>query len=433
MPTATSAGGANTAPAGMSDEEDKKWTWVKNVPIFDEHDGDQEESDIDWTPEVLEKIVEQNNLRIKSTNDEIPVTRGHTGEGIDPPILGWASNFRMDAFNDKKAIYCDMKFTHENYKEVEKMGAGKPLGRRSVEIWQDFIIDPIALLDRPILDSIALLSGDRPARDLGLGDNNIKNKSKKYIYSMGDTKMNPKKSYDLNEEKSSPMEDPGNPGANQEKKFEQPEMIDEANLVNDTPNANEPSEAEITDLISNLLTGINTLNMAYCKKYNNGAMNEEPAMNAKEDENDDDGDDDVEPAKLRMKHQQLKRKFHKLSNELNSMQKNKDDEVKSLFAKVAELERKEIRAQRTADLLQLEAEGFAFDMSSELEDVVTLTPALYKKHINSIKKNYRKAPINVNVIPQAVPAEGGAPSPDRFEVMRQATLKAQEKYNKEKI
>lgn len=375
---AAAPGGANTSPATMlGDEDHKKWEYVKGIPIFDEHSGTEEGMDVEFTPEVLAKIVEQNNARIKETGDLIPVTLGHTGGEEDPPVLGWAYNFTLGDFGKKQAIYCDMKFTKDRYAKVKDLAAGMAFPRRSVELWDDYAIDPIALKDRPILDTVALLGAERPARNLGLGQENSKTK---YRYELKRRNMNPEDLQQIIQALTS-----------------LPEWQYLTECMNAKSKLSEDAE-------------------------------EEPEMMAKEDEDED--EEKMEPAKLRMQRDQVKRQFARAQAEWTAKVEAMQAENKTLFSKVEALERDKRVANRKAELMQLEAEGYAFDLSEELEATADYEPARFSKHISLIKKNYRKAPVNVNVKVAAIPAEGGTSVADPHEVMKQAALKAAEKYGR---
>lgn len=123
------------------------------------------------------------------------------------------------------------------------------------------------------------------------------------------------------------------------------------------------------------------------------------------------------PAKLRMQYDQERRKNAKL-----------DAEYKALFSKVAELERQERIAQRKADFLQLEAEGFIFDMADEIDTVKDMEPAKFSKHLSNVRKNYKKAPIGFSFVKAVVPGEEVEKQLTPREVMEKAVKIAEEKY-----
>ncbi len=369
--------------------ERDKWHYVKGIPVFDEHSGTEEGLDIEFTPDVLKEIVSRNNKRIQDTGDLVPVTRGHTGEETEPPVLGWASNFSLGEFGaDKRAcIYCDMQFTQENYAEVEKLAAGMPFPRRSIELWtEDLLIDPVAL--RAPLDTVALLGANRPARNLGLGQKNAK---QKYTY----------------------------------------QITQEVDLTPEDIQAVIQALQSLPEWQYLQQCVANKSQMEEGSGFNPEMEGAYPSGYEKEEDKDKD-EEEMEPAKLRLQRDQLKRQFAKAQSEWQGKVETVQQENKTLFARIGELERKERIAQRKADLMQLEAEGFTFDLAEELEIIADYEPARFQKHVSQMRKNYRKAPVNVNVIPAAIPAEGGKPAADPREVMQQAALKAAEKYGRTK-
>ncbi len=95
-------------------------------------------------------------------------------------------------------------------------------------------------------------------------------------------------------------------------------------------------------------------------------------------------DEEVAPAKLRMQYDQARRKNAKL-----------EADYKAMFAKVAQIEKDKTIADRKNELMQLEAEGYEFDMADEVETVSDLEPARFSKHIALMRKNYRRAPIGI--------------------------------------
>ncbi len=121
------------------------WEVRRGIPIFDEHD--------DYTPDRLRLIAQNCNSRDQG-GDLCPITIGHTlDRGPEPTVVGFARNFRVDAFGPKKktGILSDFWFLKDHFEEARKYL------RRSVELWPDeLFFDPIALINRT------------PRRDLGM-------------------------------------------------------------------------------------------------------------------------------------------------------------------------------------------------------------------------------------------------------------------------
>jgi hypothetical protein len=362
-------GGSNTSVPTLGDKKKQplkiefdNYQVVEGVPVFDAHDGKEEGLDIQFDAEVLKQIVEQNNSRIEDTGDLIPVTDGHTSEDHQPDILGYAYNFTLGQIgrqNPRPCIIADMAFPKENMERV------KQLPRRSIELWPDLVIDPIALkeADEPVLDSIALLGAERPARDLGMMFQKNSNHKCKYRYEVRADKepMNPEEVIKQCIEALT-----NTPEFSYLRELMQQKQAEAQQYEEEEQKAEEPKP----DTEENGDEGV------------------------KEDEGED--EDKLEPAKLRMQRDQERRRYAKL-----------DADYKALFAKVEALERDKRIANRKADLLALEGEGFAFDMAEELEYVQDMEPKMYSRHIAKIKKNYSKAPLNSNIKPAPVPADGG--------------------------
>src|SRR5581483_4087715 len=91
-------GGADTFAPGLVGGgkkhrfDEAEFEKIENVPVFDEHDGTEEDLDLDFTEEVLRQIIDRCNRRIKDTNDYPVVTDGHSSdEDPNPPALGFAA------------------------------------------------------------------------------------------------------------------------------------------------------------------------------------------------------------------------------------------------------------------------------------------------------------------------------------------------------
>lgn len=396
-------GGSNTFIPSLGKDnkhnfDEANFEKLEGVPIFDEHPGSEEDLEIDFTPEMLQRIIDRCNARIKDTGDYPVVTDGHTSdEQPNPPVLGFAANFRMGEIgrqNPRKCIYCDL-FIHK-----EKMQRAKELPRRSIELWvNDLTADNIVLEKaRSPIDTVSLLGATRPARDLGvMFQKNGERKAKYEIRGSMDKQA-------LEEIIKAVMELPAMKWCEQQMASQQ--------------QAQEPGKEGFEDEGA-------TFDDEKKPEEEKPEMKEAKFEEVKKDDQDVEAandDHEVGKEKLRMQFDQQKRKYAKL-----------ESEYKTLFAKVAMLERKERRADRKAQLMQLEAEGFVFDLADELETVQDMEPARFNKHVTCIKKNYKKAPIGVQLKPAPVPEEGGSLAPavkTPHEVLLEASKTAQEKYQK---
>lgn len=145
-------------PAAVNPTDDpNEYIVVPDVPLLDEHvllDGDQGPVRIDAAK--LARIAANNNSRVERTGDETPVVIGHTRDDApetdQPPVVGYATNFRTGPFAGGTALYADLKILKSREDEVRKYP------RRSVELW----------LKRLEVDPVSLLGATTPERDLGL-------------------------------------------------------------------------------------------------------------------------------------------------------------------------------------------------------------------------------------------------------------------------
>lgn len=361
---------------------------ISSVPIFDEHKGAEEEIDeIDFTPEVLQMIIDRCNQRIKDTGDFPVVTDGHSEGDKEAPVLGFADNFQLGEIGNikpRKCIYADLHI------RKDKVGRARELPRRSIELWLKDLTTNYINLSRPPIDTVSLLGATRPARDLGNLIFAKKSESPakyKREVKMVDQAM-------LEEVLKAVCELPAFKWIEDQMKA--------AQAPAETP-AEEPAKAEYEE-----------------EKHEDKPKDEEhkdEVSNFEEEEHKD--EKEVGPEKLRMQYDQQKRRYAKL-----------DSDYKALFAKVGELERKERVADRKAQLMQLEAEGFQFDMAEEIELVQDYEPAKFAKHLSHIKKNYKAAPVGVKRFNAVVPDEAPAATKSPRDVMIEATNEALKKYSK---
>ena len=150
-------------------------TIVRGVPFFDEHDEFDQRKTIknDKGEEVpnpnygqltrrfdaarLQHICDKNNQRFRKTGDPAARTLGHTRPGRpeseQPPIFGYAINFRLGRFGPEQTL----GILGDDYVLPKMWDQYLEHPRRSVEFFaDDDIFDPIASLKRT------------PERDLGI-------------------------------------------------------------------------------------------------------------------------------------------------------------------------------------------------------------------------------------------------------------------------
>jgi hypothetical protein len=429
----TAPGGANASvptlgtdkkkqPLKIEFDQGDEFTTLEGIPIFDEHEGTEEGLEIDFTPDVLKKIVDASNARIEDTGDAVPVTDRHTSDDPndpDPEILGFARNFRLGDIgktNPRKAIYADLDIFKNKMEKV------KQLPRRSIELWlEDFAADPVVLKKNPI-DSISLLGAQRPARDLGLlfqKNSTHKHKYRREVKQYDATREDMDQAAVIKQCIEALMNTPelayvrekmNNPEPQETEQTEQKfEHVGFDELVKKlvSKGYSEEDAKKIAAHIGDEKYGVEGMEEKSAKARESKKCYEEDESDVEEARKAEDVDDDareeedededkLEPAKLRMQRDQMRRRYAKL-----------EANYKALFAKVEALERDKRIANRRADLLALEGEGFAFDMAEELEYVQDMDQKMYSRHVNKIKKNYAKAPLNSNIKPAPVPADGG--------------------------
>ncbi len=146
-----------------------------SVPIFKEHTGSDGTK---YTQELLEDIADNNNDRIEETGDYCPIVGWHTPSdndpSKDPPIIGFAENFRVEKFGKKNPKWC-IYATFKIRKDKHDYFRDHP--RRSVEIWPE---------DKPenrYIDPIAVLGAETPRQDLGLVYSKSAAGEESYMYS----------------------------------------------------------------------------------------------------------------------------------------------------------------------------------------------------------------------------------------------------------
>ena len=299
------------------------WVEIPDVPIFDAH--------LEWTEEDLRQVVENNNQRIRSTNDKVPLLLGHTAdektEAEQGLIVGYASDFYLgvwDKENPHACIFCKFQFYPDLFAEHDIM---RQYPRRSVEIWSDDkFIDPIALLK------------NTPQRPLGLLGEKFQ---KKYRYSATYQQGEP-----MDQKEEFIRECYSKLQESEEFAFVRQLMskaAEEAKPEDDKPEEDKAPEAE-------------------------------PEKHSAEEDNMDQEDKDAD--KDRLQKDQLRSNVEKFKKE--------NDQLKEQFT---QLQRKFRRAERERDLVRMETvEGVDFDLAEELEIVQDLDEAGYQKHLDRMRK-----------------------------------------------
>jgi len=353
---------------------DNDYVIVEDVFILDEHQMKIGDKVIDINEQKLQDIADRNNRRIHNTGDEIPLIIGHTKDGADekdqPEVVGYASNLRVKDFMNtgKKAIAATFKY-HKASADL-----AKKFPRRSVELWtRDWKLDPIALL-----------GATTPERDLGLV--RFKRKGpRKYsrVLPMTGTQ-------DTNEIVA------GVVAALQQSdvwQFVQSQMRANQGMEMGIDDSLLPANEEDDSLLPEEEMGLEE--EVPMEEGEEGLEEEVPEEEATGVEGEDPDAVEEEPEEkepVRMNRQNE----DDVKVRLSRVEKENGDLVAKLSAAevaVQEIKLKYQRAQRDAELMGLENEGYLFDRKEELDHVSNLSEEAYASHINIIKKRYQRAPV----------------------------------------
>jgi hypothetical protein len=166
-----------TLPKQMQSEREGDYELFRDVPVFDEHVGDD---GVPYDKRRLQCICDNNNHRINDTGDFCPLVVGHTpGEsgGEQPPVVGFAGPFKVSVIGNvdpRACIFADFR-VHQDHAETFRNNP-----RRSVELWPEE--DP----DDRFFDPIAILGAETPKRALGITRYRASTRTKQPIrYEMG--------------------------------------------------------------------------------------------------------------------------------------------------------------------------------------------------------------------------------------------------------
>ena len=331
-------------------------TITKEIAILDEHDLVDDKGDVVMSIDAkkLYQIAENNNRRVKETGDSTPIVIGHTKDGASedtqPEIVGWAENFTVkNLFNTgRKAIFVKAKF---NASKINKV---KNFPRRSVELW----------LRKNLVDPISLLGATTPERDLGV----LKFSSdgeKKYVVDSPEEEGDEKPTKPPPKKDKKPMGDTDSivqevMAAIQETdvwKFMEQQMNAEESQVDE-------GQEELPLDEGNVPADPAAMGGGDPQSYSPSAAS---GMNT------------FPPDKALMK---AKGEISKLQSRYKSVHQENTDLVRKLR-----------RAERRADLIQLEAEGYNFDLEEELDDMEDLTEDKYQRALDKVRR-YQKAPVD---------------------------------------
>lgn len=161
----------------MESETEGDYEIFRNVPVFDEHTGDD---GVVYDKQRLQKIADNNNRRIDDTGDWCPLVPGHTPDEPgqeQPEIIGYAGPFKVSIIgkvDPRHCIFADFR-VHRDHAETFRKNP-----RRSVELW------PEENPDDRFFDPIAILGAETPKRPLGMTRYKATTSTRKRIrYEMG--------------------------------------------------------------------------------------------------------------------------------------------------------------------------------------------------------------------------------------------------------
>lgn len=356
---------------------------VKEAPILDEHTLTDDDGNpvIELTESHLRAIAARNNRRMRNTGDIIPVVIGHTKdeeeEPKQPPIVGWASHLTVKPFGrtGKKAIYAKFRVPRNKVHLVNKYP------RRSIELWlSDWKIDPISLL-----------GATTPERDLGLLQFSADGR-RKYRRTLStpmeheslvNAVVQALQQTDVWKWAESQMKHSEGPSGEGEPAPGGEEDINLDDLGLEDEGDEGLHEAELSDLDNAEGDIEEEEDKEGEEPVRMSAGSPAPAASSGTNTFAPGGSRIGRRDKQRMQRDGLRIRMSRLESAVATTQK----ENKALRIK---LQRKE----READLIQLEAEGIDLDRAEELDLVSQMSEEMYRRHLATMRKRYRKAPIN---------------------------------------
>lgn len=371
-----------------------------NVPILDEHIlFDEEGKELAHIDESrLKKIAALANQRVRDTGDMVPIIIGHTKDNTDeeeqPEIVGYASNFKVSKFfkTGRKALTATFKFFKKYLSKIRKYP------RRSIELWlNDWKIDPISLL-----------GATTPERDLGLLKLSKGGVRKLHIvYKDSAMKTKNRRKFMMENDQNKEIVDAVLQA------FKQTDVYKWAcQKMQEEEGAGEEGEMGMGDEMEGMegmegdegmdegggMPGGGDEALGEEGEAEQG-FGEEPEAGPEEEEGKEpmrystgasaaSGTNTYTPEGA--KNSMLKKaKMQKLRTKAA----RQEAQLTQAIGEIQGLKLKYRKAEREKDLLRLEAEGMAFDLDEELEDVADMPEKLYQRHLAKIKTRYSKAPI----------------------------------------
>lgn len=368
----------------------KDFAIIEQVPIFVETvTGGKDGEPIHIDGEVLRQMANVNNERV--VMGEPPVI--HVGHNDDDkfstkPVIGFMSDFITGVRNGLTTLYARFLVYPDQVDEIRKYP------RRSIEL----------NFGQKIISSIALLGSREPALDLGL----LYQKDVQTMKFSKDT---------LSCEQDNILGD------------EKMDMSDEF-------------KAKVLELLCE--TDMYKYFQAMSEKKDESAD-----LEVKEDEkkvDEDKKDDEVKASDETMdeevkkdevveevKADEEKKEVKDEDKEAKKEDEEEDDNAKKFSAITAELEHYKLmfqRQEREKKLMVLESEGYCLDVASELADFDGLDEASFNRHLNTIRKFAKAAPVNKKFSVATISNGGSANVAKDVNVSRIEKIKAHALKNK---
>lgn len=356
--------------------------WPARV-VFDAHEETDAQGKVvrRFDRASLEQIARASNARA-AQGALCPLTIGHTlsnvPEGAQPPIIGYALNFRVGDSTPAPGLGTGVVskpvLTADFYIRKDVVATAKTYPRVSVEVWpEDWVIDPVALLRRT------------PRRDLPQWTYALDNRGKPRLrYSMED--------YSVAEDLMTP---PPAPAA--------------------APPAAEPSHEEMAqDFARHCMSHKYARHLM--KRYGMEEGGEPPLVGPL---GNDTGKEPL-PGQHSMSapsatNTKVPEPGEKKEGKEKEPDKHARDGMPAQYAAemarmakiVEEMQQRELLTLRRGELQALQGEGYLFDLEEELKDVLPLGAEQYARHLSKIRRCYAHA-LHTDMVPVAGPDEGPA-------------------------
>lgn len=352
------------------------WEVRRDVPVFDEHD--------DYDEAKLQAIAENCNRRESATGDACPLIIGHTVQGgPEPEVVGFARNFKVGAFGPKakRGILADFYYRRDSYDKA------KNYLRRSVELWPDeLFFDPIALINRT------------PKRDLGML---LHSRSGKKVlrYAMEDS-------------------DSGAVPYQGDMAGQTAESGGQGGMPRDDSMELSPEEKRLAEKLlsyfrSQGLMGQGPVSMAAGMA---GPMNVSlPGSVKMPEQHAKTAPEAADVVRMQKDLDETRKEYAKLAEGFEKYKAETDKRIEAERQARLGAEAALVRKDREGELLRLhKEEGFQFDVADELEFCGAMAAEQYAKHVERIKKNYRRErpPVNTGWVAGASWEGDAAPAPD---------------------